>query len=127
MSMAEVARVAGDAELVLLLANDQFKSWFLDEDTNRNSLEAGVSSAVSKLIEIVNIDIDELRLGESKAIKMGDVVRACEIMLKYAGYEPVRNKVIEVADRDIGKMNEAELDNFLKSKIKSVESVKKAK
>lgn len=125
MSMAEVSRVAGDAELVLLLANDQFKSWFMDEDTNRNVLEAGVSSAIGKLVDIVNIDLDELRLGESKAIKLGDVVRACEIMLKYAGYEPIRNKIIEVADRDIGKMNEAELDNFLNARLKSVKKAAK--
>lgn len=125
MTHAEIARVAGMAELVLVMDKPDFKVWFLDSDDNRNRLEAGVLSAIDKLIEIVQIDLDELRVGESKAIKMGDVVRACEIMLKYAGYEPVRNKVIEMADKEVGRMNAAELDTFINAKLKSVKKLSK--
>lgn len=123
MDAQEIARVSGYPDIVIQLQRPEFKEWFLDADTNRSLLEAGVSGAVETLTKIVCLDIDQITKGEI-SVKLGDVVRACEVMLRYAGYEPIRHKAVEVADREVAKMNEADLDRFIENKLKAAKKVK---
>lgn len=123
MDANEIARISGYSDIIIQLQRPEFKEWFMDQDTNKSLLEAGVSGAVETLTRIVCLDVDAITKGEL-AVKIGDVVRACEVMLKYAGYEPIRHKSIEVVDREVAKMNEADLDQFIENKLKAAKRVK---
>lgn len=121
ISNAEIAELAGDSDLKVQLANPKFKDWFMDQDSNKSLLESGAETAIQKLIEIVSYGAADM--GNGKLVKAGEQIKAAEIILKMAGYEPVKHKQIAYSDKDINEMDERQLEEFIKSRNAPVKSL----
>ena len=117
MDDAEIARVAGSVDIQLALKNAEFKSWFLDQNTNQALLEAGAESAIRRLIDIVEMSGSDL-MGKDSEVKAADQVRAIDMLLKYAGYGSKEAQVN--VGKDLEKMSSAELDAYIASKSKKI-------
>lgn len=118
MDDAEIARVAGSVDIQLALKNAEFRAWFLDVDANKALIEAGVDSAIRRLIDIVEMSGSDL-IGKDAEAKTSDQVRAAEMLLRFAGYGPQKEASGSLG-KDLDKMSAAELDSFIASKSKKL-------
>lgn len=117
---ADIADLAGDSDLKVQLANPGFRDWFMDEDANKSLLESGAETAIKKLIEIVSYGSADM--GNGKLVKAGEQLKAAEIILKMAGYEPIKHRKVEFSDKDINDMDERQLEEFIKSRKPTVKA-----
>lgn len=118
MDDAEIARVAGCPDLQLALKNAELRSWFMDLDANKALIEAGVDSAIRRLIDIVEMSGSDL-IGKDAEAKTSDQVRAAEMLLRFAGYGPTKEQP-GFLSKDLEKMTAAELDSYIASKSKKL-------
>lgn len=118
MDDAEIARVAGSVDIQLALKSAEFRAWFLDADANKALIEAGVDSAIRRLIDIVEMSGSDL-IGKDAEAKTSDQVRAAEMLLRFAGYGPTKDQPGSLG-KDLDKMSAAELDSFIASKSKKL-------
>ena len=118
---ADIAELAGDSDLKVQLTNPKFKDWFMDQASNKSLLESGAETAISKLIEIVSYGAADM--GNGKIVKAGEQIKAAEIILKMAGYEPVKHQKVEYSDKDINQMSEAQLADFIKSRNATIKAL----
>jgi hypothetical protein len=116
MTDAEIARVAGAVDIQMALKKTDFREWFMDTDVNRAMLEVGASIAIQRLIEIVEMSGSDL-IGKDAEARTSDQVRAADMLLRAAGYATSAGKDATTV-KDVGGMNEAELDAFINSKVK---------
>lgn len=120
MDDATIARVSGCLDVQISLKNSEFREWFLDESANEALLEAGVEAAIRRLIDIVEMSGSDL-IGKDAEAKTSDQVRAAEMLLRYAGYGPVKEQPGAIG-KDLDKMSAAELDSYIASKSKKLKA-----
>ena len=115
LSDAQIAQLAGTPDIQLALKKDEFRSWFLDVDANAALLEAGVDSAIRRLIDIVEMSGSDL-MGKDAEAKASDQVRAADLILRYSA--TLAKSDGASGSKDIDKLTQAELDSFIKEKSK---------
>lgn len=107
-----MAQAAGMPTLAGKLSEEGFKDWFLNNQHNKELMEVGAGYAIEKLIDILQ-DSD---VGEKGAASVNNQVASAKILLEMAGYGPSKNKTVEYKDKEIGNMDEEELEDFLRKK-----------
>ena len=62
-------------------------------------------------------------MGNGKLVKAGEQLKAAEVLLKMAGYEPVKHQKVEYSDKDINQMSERQLAEFIKSRKSTIQAI----
>ena len=113
MSINGISDLCGSSAVEKWLGEPPFRAWFFDSDTVPHLIQAGAELAMRTLVDVMNTD------GEKVANAR---VKAAEVVLRYAGYEPPRLKAIEFLDEDIHRMEEPQLREFLRQVTKRLKS-----
>lgn len=101
----QIARLAGDANLVTALQNPQFHDWFLNEKAEEDLIKAGAESAIRALLDIIT--------GVDEDAKAAVKVQAAKILLDMAGYGAKNVKEVVYKDEQVAKMSEEELQKLI--------------
>jgi hypothetical protein len=94
----------------------EFWTWLCDKESVRRALEAGAEDAVELLLTVIN----EPDVGPQGRVTAANQIAAARLILEFAGFTPPSHKVVEYRDKDIEKMNENELKEFITKNLKLV-------
>lgn len=108
LTNAQIARLAGDQNLAIFLADPNFHDWFMNEKVEDDLLKSAAEGAIRCLIEIVQ--------GTQEVKAVTAQVTAAKILLDMAGFGPKNTKEVVFKDAEIGKMSEEELKAYIASK-----------
>lgn len=103
VSLSQVRQWVSDPEIVRWWPTPGFQDWFLNRDELRQRIEWAVHRGLDAVMDVFD---------DTEAPAMAKI-RAFEIVSKLAGKEPAKRQVTEYADKDIQKMSEQELRNYL--------------
>ncbi len=118
LSLVVIARVAGQPSLAnSSLTNEDTYAWFMDNKHNKDMLEAGSEYAIGRLIDII-LDTDA---GPKEAVTTANQVAAAKILLDMAGYSPQKSAKVEFKDKEIGDLDEDQLEEFIRKRTKQIE------
>jgi hypothetical protein len=110
---AQIARLAGDANLTNLLTDPQFHDWFLNDKAEEDLIKAGAESAIRALLDIIT-GVEEVK---NTAVK----VSAAKILLDMAGFGPKNTKEVVYKDAAIAEMSEEELKKFIEQNTREAQ------
>lgn len=79
LSDQEAADLIRQPELTIWLRDDEYRSWFYDEDTLDKLLAIGAEASLSRLIAIVN----ETNVGPRETVSSSSQVAAAKALLEY--------------------------------------------
>lgn len=110
--------LTGNRSVVKWSQEEGFWDWLSEKETVRRLLEASSESAVKRLLDIVT----EESVGPAGRVTAANQVAAARLILEFAGFTPPSHKVVEYRDKDIEKMSENELKEFIASNLKLVKT-----
>ncbi len=109
LTLAQIARLAGDQKLAILLEDPAFHDWFMNDHAEMDLIKAGAESAIRALLDIVT-GVEEAK---NPAVK----VSAAKILLDMAGFGAKNVKEPAVSDEQLSKMTEQELKTLIAKNI----------
>jgi hypothetical protein len=112
----QLQTLTNNRSVVKWAEQEGFLEWLGEKDTVRRLLEATSESAVACLMSIVT----ETDVGPAGRVTAANQVAAARLILEYAGFTPPSHKVVEYRDKDIEKMTETELKDFIATNLKLV-------
>jgi hypothetical protein len=113
LDIASICEISNSLQIRQWLQKPAFNAWFWDKDVVRHKIQANAEYALETLADVMGME------GEKVA---GARVKAAEITLRLAGWEPAKIKVTEFMDEDISKMDEVQVREFLNGVMKVLKS-----
>ena len=118
LSLVAIARAAGQPSLAgSRLKDEDTYAWFMDNKHNKDMLEAGSEYAIGRLIDII-LDPEA---GPREAVTTANQVAAAKILLDMAGYSPQKSDKVVFKDKEIGDLDEDQLEDFIRKRTKAVD------
>ena len=93
--------------------DEQFRDWVQEKDTVDLMLKSSAEISIDRLRDIVLED----SVGPTGRVTAASQVAAARLLLEFAGYAPASHKVIEYRDKEIEKMSEVELRDYVRKNI----------
>jgi len=112
----QLQTLTGNRSVVRWAEQEGFLEWLAEKDTVKRLLEATSESAVKCLMNIIT----ETDVGPTGRVTAANQVAAARLILEYAGFTPPSHRVVEYRDKDIEKMSETELKEFIATNLKLV-------
>ena len=97
-------------------ADEEFRDWLKEQNTDKLLIAATTVDAIERLRAIILED----DVGPGGKVTAASQVAAARIIMEFAGLAPATHKVVEYKDKDIEKMNEIELKEFIAKNVKLI-------
>jgi hypothetical protein len=104
MSVGAICSLVGGSKLSNWLQDAAFRNWFFNQNLAKVKIHAAAEIAIDALIDVASNDNDLLA---------GARVKAAEAILRLGGFEPPKQQKVEILDKDISKMTEDELNDYI--------------
>lgn len=117
LPVARVAEIAQSAAVRTWMADPTFAAWFLNKDSARHQIEAGVEIAVQRLVEILR----STDVGPKGSVTAAAQVNAAKLLLEYAGYAPPSRREVVFHDKQIQGMDEPALRAYIDANVRQLD------